>query len=135
MKNRFSDIFNRKFFILDENSKPLKSHMFSAFNGDAVYQRIEELDTLGHELRVTEFDVNEPNHVRKAEDIENFMRIAFSHKSITGINLWAWLKIGTSQDEWDKSMWEGKCIKNDARLCLVHFCRFFIILKPENHKK
>ena len=66
--------------------------MFTGINGDLLYGRIEELAVAGKELMVTEFDIQDSNHVRKAEDLEDFMRVAFSHPEISMILLWPRLK-------------------------------------------
>jgi len=82
--------------------------MFTGVNGDLLYGRIEELAKTGKELMVTEFDVQDLDHVRKAEDVEDFMRIAFSHKDISMILLWSWLKTAANSDSWHKTFWEGQ---------------------------
>ena len=80
--------------------------MFTGINGDTLYRRIQELASVGKELMVTEFDIEDFNAVRKAEDLEDFMRIAFSHPQISMILTWKWLKIGRNKN-WEKTFWEG----------------------------
>ena len=80
--------------------------MFTGINGDTLYRRIQELEAFGKELMVTEFDIQDFDAVRKAEDLEDFMRIAFSHPEISMILVWQWLKIGP-ETNWEKVFWEG----------------------------
>ena len=56
--------------------------------------------------KVTEFDVNEADEFDKADDLEDFMRIAFSYPEITGIILWSWIKLPGNEATWDKAIFE-----------------------------
>ena len=67
--------------------------MFTGINGESLFDRIEELAKSGKELLVTEFDVQDLDQQRKAEDVEDFMRVAFSHPEISMILLWPGFKM------------------------------------------
>lgn len=92
---------------MDLDALGLQSHMFPGINGETLYRRIQELEVFEKELLVTEYDIEGLDFDAKAEDMEDFMRIAFSHPKIALILTWKWLKIGTGKN-WHKTFWEGK---------------------------
>lgn len=83
---------------LDIDVLGLQSHMHSGINGDTLYHRLIDLADFDGELLVTEFDIDEPNALDKAEDVEDFMRIVYSHPDITGILTWTWLKLQVNEN-------------------------------------
>jgi len=46
--------------------------MHSGVSAEMVHHRLIELSEFPGELLVTEFDVDEPNPIQKAEDVEDF---------------------------------------------------------------
>ena len=67
--------------------KPFESHMFPGLNGHFLKHRFDALandhNDPGRRLFVTEFDIDNNFDVDlKAEDLDDFMRLAFSHPSV-----------------------------------------------------
>ena len=82
--------------------------MHPGVNGELLSHRIADLSAFPGELLVTEFDVDDGNVDDKAEDVEDFMRVAFSQPKISGIITWAWIKTQSNKSSWTKTMFEGK---------------------------
>ncbi|WP_265445301.1 endo-1,4-beta-xylanase [Acetivibrio straminisolvens] len=53
-----------------------------------VKARLDNLATLGIPIWVTEYDSTTPDVNKRAENLENLYRIAFSHPSVDGIIMW-----------------------------------------------
>lgn len=52
--------------------------------------RLDVLAATGLPIRLTEFDLVRPDVNDRADDLEKFYRVAFSHPSVDGITLWGW---------------------------------------------
>ncbi|HOM03454.1 MAG TPA: endo-1,4-beta-xylanase [Acetivibrio sp.] len=55
-----------------------------------VKARLDNLATLGIPIWVTEYDSKTPDVKKRAENLENLYRIAFSHPSVDGIIMWGY---------------------------------------------
>lgn len=64
----------------------------------AVKVRLDKLATLGRPIWITEFDVVQADENDRAEALEAFFRMAFSHPAVEGIVLWGF---------WAGSHWRG----------------------------
>ena len=69
----------------------LQSHMHPGLNGHYLKNRFDTMAEYGARLWVTELDFDSTNFPFKAEDMEDFMRMAFSHSAVDGIIMWKWL--------------------------------------------
>ena len=67
-------------------------HMHKGINGAALNRRFVDLSKFAGELIVTEFDVDSQNMDLRAEDVEDFYRVAFSQPKVTGIITWSWVR-------------------------------------------
>jgi endo-1,4-beta-xylanase len=75
-------------------------HFDSGFDRGAVLDRFDRLATLGLPIWCTEFDVADPDDHVRADELEAFYRIAFSHPNVEGILMWGF---------WEKSQWRENC--------------------------
>ena len=66
--------------------------MHKGINGAALNRRFVDLSKFAGELMVTEFDVDSLNMDLRAEDVEDFYRVAFSQPKVTGIITWSWVR-------------------------------------------
>lgn len=87
----------------------LQSHMHPGLNGHFLKNRFDALaydhNDAGRRLFVTEFDIDNDFDVAfKAEDLDDFMRIAFSHPAVDGIITWKWL--------WHEERYNGPVTKH-----------------------
>ena len=64
----------------------------------AVKVRLDKLAALGKPIWITEFDVVQADENDRADALEDFFRMAFSHPSVEGILLWGF---------WAGSHWRG----------------------------
>ncbi len=55
-----------------------------------VRDRIDLLAEAGLPIRITEFDIERADVNERADDLEKFYRVAFSHPAINGVTLWGW---------------------------------------------
>ena len=67
--------------------------MYPGFNYQAVYERFDTLSSGDQSLVITEFDTIEPNVNNRADDVEDFLRAAFSHPKIEQIITWNWITV------------------------------------------
>lgn len=74
----------------------VQCHMQSNFDRNAVKSRFDSMSECGLPLWVTEFDVSNPDENIRANDLEDFYRIAFSHPAVEGILMWGF---------WQNSHW------------------------------
>jgi endo-1,4-beta-xylanase len=74
----------------------VQCHMTSGFDRETIKGRFDSLEEFGLPVWVTEFDVSDPNEQIRANDLEDFYRIAFSHPSVQGILMWGF---------WENSHW------------------------------
>ena len=68
----------------------IQSHMYPGFNYQAVYERFDTLSAGDQSLLISEFDTIEPDLNSRADDLEDFLRAAFSHPKIEQIITWEW---------------------------------------------
>ena len=66
----------------------------------AVYDRLNMLADLGLPIWVTEYDFAAADEIARADALETFYRIAFSHPSVEGILMWGF---------WENSHWRENC--------------------------
>jgi GH35 family endo-1,4-beta-xylanase len=75
----------------------IQGHMASPVDAQRYYDDVlEPLAEVGLPIFVTEFDVQQANVTQRANDLENFFRICFSHPSVEGIIMWGF---------WEDSQW------------------------------
>ena len=72
----------------DVDSIGVQSHMKENLNADAIKWRFDELSSRGHPLWATEFDTKQPDIDERALDLEDFMRMTYSHPKVVGNLLW-----------------------------------------------
>ena len=61
-------------------------------------ERLDILGKAGLPIWITELDILERNETKRARALEHVMRMAFGHKSVSGIVLWAF---------WSNAAWRG----------------------------
>ena len=61
-------------------------------------ERLDILAKAGLPIWITELDILESNETKRARALEHVMRVAFAHKSVSGIVLWAF---------WSNAAWRG----------------------------
>ena len=76
--------------------------MYPGFNYQAVYERFDTFSTGDQSLIISEFDTIEPDLNSRADDLEDFLRAAFSHPKIEQIITWEWITVpsGFNYQEW-----------------------------------
>lgn len=74
----------------------VQCHMSSGFNPATIKARFDSIAEVGLPVWVTEFDVIEPNEYGRADQLENFYRVAFSHPAVEGILMWGF---------WEEAHW------------------------------
>ncbi|PVD19497.1 hypothetical protein C0Q70_19986 [Pomacea canaliculata] len=62
---------------------------YLAVDPTLILKRVDRLATLGIDVVMTEFDVQSPDHVQRADWIEDAMRAMFSHPAMKGIVYWS----------------------------------------------
>ncbi|MEM1166390.1 MAG: endo-1,4-beta-xylanase, partial [Planctomycetota bacterium] len=55
-----------------------------------IRERLDILAAVGLPIRLTEFDLLRPDVNERADDLEKFYRVAFSHPAVDGVTLWGW---------------------------------------------
>ncbi|MCK5172176.1 MAG: endo-1,4-beta-xylanase, partial [Planctomycetes bacterium] len=75
----------------------VQCHMLSTFDPVIVKGRFDSVAELNLPIWVTEFDVSDPNENIRADKLEEFYRIAFSHPSVEGILMWGF---------WENQHWK-----------------------------
>jgi GH35 family endo-1,4-beta-xylanase len=78
----------------------VQGHIEANFNRTSVLTNLDSLAQLGLPIWVTEFDVPQADELLRANDIEDFYRIAFSHPAVEGILMWGF---------WQNSQWRSNC--------------------------
>ena len=91
-------------WLLD-NGAPVQAigaqcHFSSGFDRWTIINRFDKLAALGLPIWCTEFDMGDPNEYVRANELEDFYRIAFSHPAVQGILMWGF---------WEKSHWRKNC--------------------------
>jgi GH35 family endo-1,4-beta-xylanase len=73
----------------------------SSFDPARYYSdTLQPLAALNRPIWVTEFDVNQPSDTTRANIMEDFYRICFSHPSVEGILMWGFWQGITWQKDW-----------------------------------
>ena len=88
--------YNRLTSNVDIDYAGLQSHIHPGLNGHFLKQRFDTLandnNDTDRRLWITEFDIDNDFDVDfKADDLDDFMRSAFSHPAVDGIMAWKWL--------------------------------------------
>ncbi len=78
----------------------VQCHMTSGFNPATIKARFDIIADINLPIWVTEFDVSQPDVNIRADDLENFYRVAFSHPAVEGILMWGF---------WEDSHWRENC--------------------------
>lgn len=77
----------------------IQGHVSSPFNPQLYYSNVlGPLNEVGLPIFVTEFDVEQANVSQRADDLENFYRICFSHPAVEGILMWGF---------WQNAIWRS----------------------------
>lgn len=75
----------------------IQGHINTGLNADSYYNNVlVPLAGVGLPIWVTEFDVDEENENTRADEVEKFYRVCFSHPSVEGIIMWGF---------WSESAW------------------------------
>ncbi len=74
----------------------VQGHIEVNFNRTNALKVLDSLAQLGLPIWITEFDVNQADINLRANDMEDFYRIAFSHPAVEGILMWGF---------WEGSRW------------------------------
>jgi len=78
----------------------VQGHCSSNFVREGIWDRFDNLAQLGKPIWVTEYDSPNTNEVQRADNLEHFFRIAFSHPAVRGILIWGF---------WEDAMWREDC--------------------------
>ena len=78
----------------------VQCHMGGGFNRQDALNRFNTLAQLNLPIWVTEFDVAQADENLRADDLEDFYRLAYSHPSVEGIIMWGF---------WQNSHWRENC--------------------------
>ena len=81
--------------------KPELSHQHPGFNGEIVNERFDLLSSENHRLYITEFDSKHYNISERALDVEDFLRMAYSHPHIDQIITWYFMETEASSQFMD----------------------------------
>ncbi len=82
----------------------IQAHISSPFQPEKYYSNVlEKLAVVGLPIMATEYDTDASSESQRADDLENFYRICFSHPSVEGIIMWGF---------WKGSLWRGNGIVN-----------------------
>jgi endo-1,4-beta-xylanase len=112
---------------LQSNGAPVQAvgaqcHFSSGFDRWAVINRFDKLATLGLPIWCTEFDMVASTDTLRANEIEDFYRIAFSHPAVQGILMWGF---------WQNSFWKANCYIVNANWTLNEAGRRYEALLKE----
>jgi GH35 family endo-1,4-beta-xylanase len=97
------DSYKQMAYDLDAQGAPLhglgvQCHMTTGFSIDTVKARFDSVAEVNLPIWVTEFDDSQPDENIRADELENFYRVAFSHPAVNGILMWGF---------WQSSMWRS----------------------------
>ncbi len=89
------------------NGLGIQGHINYNFDPELYYDNVlEPLSEVGLPIWVTEFDIPQADENLRADDLEEFYRICFSHSSVEGILMWgffgdtAWRWEGLVDSDW-----------------------------------
>lgn len=80
----------------------VQCHMSTGFSPATVKARFDSIAEAALPIWVTEFDISNPDENIRADELEDFYRVAFSHPAVEGILMWGF---------WENSHW-----REDAHL-------------------
>jgi len=78
----------------------VQCHMSTGFNPATIKARFDSVAEVNLPVWVTEFDIAQPDENIRADELENFYRIAFSEPSVEGILMWGF---------WQDAHWRENC--------------------------
>ncbi len=79
----------------------IQAHVNSSFQPERYYNDVlQKLAVVGVPIMATEFDTNASSESQRANDLENFFRICFSHANVEGIIMWGFLKGSAWRENW-----------------------------------
>ncbi len=78
----------------------VQCHMSTGFNPVTVKARFDSVAEVNLPIWVTEFDISQPDENIRADELEDFYRVAFSHPSVEGILMWGF---------WEDAHWRDDC--------------------------
>lgn len=78
----------------------VQCHMTTGFSPATVKARFDSVAEVNLPIWVTEFDVSQPDENIRADELEDFYRVAFSHPSVEGILMWGF---------WEDAHWREDC--------------------------
>ncbi len=112
---------------LQDNGAPVNGigvqcHSDSGFDRWGVLDRFDTLATLGLPIWCSEFDMADPNEYVRAQEIEDFYRIAFSQPAVGGIIMWGF---------WQNDQWRKNCYIVNADWSLNEAGRRYEALRAE----
>jgi GH35 family endo-1,4-beta-xylanase len=83
----------------------IQGHVNSPFQPEKYYNNVlQELAVVGLPIIATEYDTDATTEAQRANDLENFYRICFSHPNVEGIIMWGF---------WKGSIWRGNGLANN----------------------
>ncbi len=100
----------------------VQCHFDSGFDRWGVLDRFDTLATLGLPIWCSEFDMADPDERVRAQDMEDFYRIAFSHPAVEGVMMWGF---------WQNSQWRKNCHIVNADWSLNEAGRRYEALRAE----
>ncbi|MBL7184946.1 MAG: endo-1,4-beta-xylanase [Phycisphaerae bacterium] len=100
----------------------VQSHFDAGFDPVGVLDRLGQIASLGLPVWVSEFDMAAPNEHIRADNLEDFYRIAFSHPAVHGITMWGF---------WENSHWRENCYIVNADWSLNEAGRRYEALRAE----
>ena len=74
----------------------VQSHMKEGFNAEIVNERLDLMAMAGHRLIITEFDSSHYDLSERAKDVEDFLRLTYSHPAVDQIITWYYAMEDTS---------------------------------------
>ncbi len=78
----------------------VQCHMSTGFDPAVVKARFDAVADVNLPVWVTEFDISQPDENIRADELEDFYRVAFSHPTVEGILMWGF---------WEDSHWREDC--------------------------
>jgi hypothetical protein len=78
----------------------VQCHMGTGFDPATVKARFDSVAEVNLPIWVTEFDISQPDENIRADELEDFYRVAFSHPSVEGILMWGF---------WEDRHWRDDC--------------------------
>ncbi|XP_046549642.1 anti-sigma-I factor RsgI6-like [Haliotis rubra] len=80
----------------------IQSHLTPPLDLTLIKHRLDQIVEVGLPIWITEMDIDEPDQYKKADLLEDVLRLYFSTPAVQGVTLWGF--------------WDGKIWKTDAAL-------------------